>query len=158
MITINIIAVGSLKEDYFVKAVKEYEKRLSAFVKLNIIEIKESLLSQNPYEQEILKGKQEEAILIREKMKGFSICLEIGGKEFSSESFAQKLNELTVRGVSEISFIIGGSYGLDATLSKSASMQLSFSHFTFPHQLMRVILLEQIYRATCINHNKIYHK
>lgn len=158
MITIHIIAVGNLKENYFVEASREYEKRLSGFVKLDIIEVKESLLKGNASEKEILKAKQEEASRIKEQAKGFLISLEIKGKMYESEAFAKKIEELTVQGVSEISFIIGGSNGLDAAFSNECNMKLSFSKFTFPHQLMRVILLEQIYRAICINHNKTYHK
>lgn len=158
MITINIVCVGNLKEDYFVKAVKEYEKRLGAFAKVNIIEVKESLLKQNASFEEIKKAKKEEALLLSQKIKGYTICLEIGGKTYSSEGFSKKISELTVNGVSEITFIIGGSNGLDEGFSKKADLQLSFSEFTFPHQLMRVILLEQIYRAMCILNNKTYHK
>jgi 23S rRNA (pseudouridine1915-N3)-methyltransferase len=158
MMNVNIIAVGNLKENYFVKACAEYSKRLSAFVKLNIIEIKESLLKQNAKVAEIEKAKKEEAEQIIKKAKGFLIALEVEGKSLTSEQLAQKINTLNISGVSEISFIIGGSNGLDKAFSDSCDMKLSFSTFTFPHQLMRVILLEQIYRAMCINNNKIYHK
>jgi 23S rRNA (pseudouridine1915-N3)-methyltransferase len=158
MINIQVVCVGNLKEDYFVKATKEYEKRLGAFVKLNIVEVKESPLPQNASVEQIKKAKQEEAALLSQKAKGFTICLEIGGKTFTSEAFSKKINELAVSGTSDITFFIGGSNGLDDNFSKSANLQLSFSEFTFPHQLMRVILLEQIYRAICIINNKTYHK
>ena len=158
MMNVNIIAVGSLKEDYFVKACKEYQKRLGAFIKLNIVEVKESFLKQNASVLEIEKSKKEEAEQILKRAKGFLIALEVKGKNLTSEEFAQKINELNVQGTSEISFIIGGSNGLDKEFSDSCNMKLSFSIFTFPHQLMRVVLLEQIYRAMCINNNKTYHK
>ena len=158
MMSINIIAVGGLKEDYFVKACKEYQKRLQTFVKLNIIEVKESPLKQNASPAEIKKCKKEESEQIKQRAKGFLIALEVKGKTLTSEDLAQKINELNVNGISEISFIIGGSNGLDKEFSDSCNMKLSFSSFTFPHQLMRVILLEQIYRAICINNNKTYHK
>jgi len=158
MITINIVSVGSLKENYLVSACKEYEKRMQPFVKLFMIEVKESMLEQNASEQEIIRAKEKEAEMIKPKIKGFSICLEIEGQTFSSEDFAKKIETLTTSGVSEFTFIIGGSNGLDKSLSNSCNMKLSFSKFTFPHQLMRVILLEQIYRAMCIINNKTYHK
>jgi 23S rRNA (pseudouridine1915-N3)-methyltransferase len=158
MISINIVCVGNLKEDYFVKAVKEYQKRLGAFVKLNIVEVKESFLPNNATIEQIKKAKQEEAKHLLQKAKGYTIALEIDGKTFSSEAFSQKFNQLTVEGNSEFTFFIGGSNGLDDELSRNANLQLSFSQFTFPHQLMRVILLEQIYRAMCILNNKTYHK
>lgn len=158
MMSVNIICVGTLKEDYWVEACREYEKRLSSFVKINLIEVKESLLKHNASVAEIKKAKFEEAQLINSKIKGFVIVLEVKGINLTSEAFANKISELNVNGISEISFVIGGSNGLDKEFSKSANMQLSFSHFTFPHQLMRVILLEQIYRAMCIKNNKTYHK
>ena len=158
MITFNLISVGSLKEKYWTDATKEYVKRLSAFAKINLIEIKESPLNNNASEAEIEKAKQIEAISLRTNAKGFKIALEVKGKSFSSEEFANKINDLAIKGVSEISFIIGGSNGLDKEFSKECNMQLSFSGFTFQNQIKKVNLLEQIYRAMCINNNKTYHK
>ena len=158
MITINIVSVGSLKENYLVSACKEYEKRLKPFVKLFTTEIKESALEQNASEQQINKAKEKEAEMIKPKIKGFSICLAIEGQAFSSEEFSKKIEDLTTSGISEFTFIIGGSNGLDKNLVSSCNMQLSFSKFTFPHQLMKIILLEQIYRVMCIINNKTYHK
>lgn len=158
MIKINLICVGNLKEKYWRDAESEYKKRLGGFSKFNIIEIKESLLQKGASPAEVLNAKKQEADKIKIKAKGFLVALEVKGKNFTSEEFAKKIKQLTVKGVSEISFIIGGSNGLDKEFSNLCNMKLSFSSFTFPHQLMRVILLEQIYRAFCIINNKTYHK
>jgi|AntRauTorckE6833_2_1112554.scaffolds.fasta_scaffold28316_3 23S rRNA (pseudouridine1915-N3)-methyltransferase len=158
MITINIITVGSLKEKYWVQACNEYKKRLSSFAKVNFIEVKESYLHKNASQTEVLQAKKQEALDIRKKAKGFTISLEVKGKTLTSKQFANKLKQLPIQGVSEFSFIIGGSNGLDKEFSNSCNMQISFSSFTYAHQLMKVILLEQIYRAMCINNNKTYHK
>ena len=156
MITINVVCVGNLKEKFWKDAIQEYSKRISAFAKINVIEVKEAVYGTA--ESEILKAKQEEAKRLEKFKSAFNIALEVNGESFSSEAFADKLNCLMLQGVSSISFFIGGSFGLDATFSKSLNMQLSFSSFTYPHQLMRVILLEQIYRCFTIIAGKTYHK
>ncbi|MDD4689156.1 MAG: 23S rRNA (pseudouridine(1915)-N(3))-methyltransferase RlmH [Eubacteriales bacterium] len=141
---VNIVAVGKVKEKFMQDAIDEYKKRLSRFCKLNIIEIKDYPDDKSPIEKE--------AALILPHLKGIIIPLCIEGKELSSEEFAKLiLNQ------SEITFVIGGSNGLDNTI-KSKGTPLSFSPMTFPHQLMRVILTEQIYRAFKINNQESYHK
>lgn len=150
MIKINIIAVGDLKEKYLVEATAEYTKRLKRFCELNIIEVSES---KKP------DPRPEEGRVIKEKLKGgFTIALDIKGAELSSEELSAKLSGLMTSGHSTLNFIIGGSQGLDKELLKSCDFRLSFSKLTFPHQLMRVILLEQIYRAFTIQNNITYHK
>lgn len=156
--TINILCVGGLKEKYWQDACAEYLKRIKPFAKVNIVEIKESLLPQNASSGQIMAAKLEEASRLRQKAKGFLITLEVLGQNLSSEQFAAKIDALATSGHSEISFIIGGSNGLDKQFSDECDIKLSFSAFTFAHQLMRVILIEQIYRAMCINTGKIYHK
>lgn len=158
MITINLICVGNLKETYFKDAVKEYSKRLSAFCKFNIIELKEINFS-NPTKSEIEKIKTEEGKFIRSKLKkSNNILLSINAKEFSSEELANFIKQKQVDGISELNFVIGGSYGVSGEVEKSCDEKISFSKLTFPHQLMRVIFCEQIYRAFTILNNKGYHK
>lgn len=156
MITVNIVCVGNLKEKYWKDAIEEYKKRISPYARLNIVEVKESLYGTSP--KDILIAKSEEAENIKKHLAGYVIALEIGGKSFSSEEFAQSFQTLLNQGNSTITFLIGGSYGIDKDLSDSANMKLSFSKFTFPHQLMRVVLVEQIYRAFTILNGKTYHK
>lgn len=156
MITINVVCVGNLKEKFWQDATREYEKRISAFAKINVVEVKESEYGTS--EKDILCAKQQEAKRLESHKKGFSIALEVNGKSFDSESFAGYIQDLANRGVSQITFFVGGSFGLDSDFSKQTNQQLSFSKFTFPHQMMRVILLEQIYRAFTILNNKTYHK
>jgi 23S rRNA (pseudouridine1915-N3)-methyltransferase len=156
MIGINIVCVGNLKEKYWVDAIKEYEKRLGAFAKVNIVEVKESEYGTS--EKEILDAKKSEAERLSKHKKGYCVALEIGGKNFDSEQFASHIESLATTGNSTISFFIGGSFGLDKNFSDDCNEKLSFSKFTFPHQLMRVILLEQIYRAFTIINGKTYHK
>ena len=157
---INIICIGKLKEKYWTAAIAEYSKRLSRFCDLNIIELKESPLRGNPSaaDEEEVKVKEGEAILAKIKPGDHVITLEIGGKSLSSEQLATKMADLALRGNSTIDFIIGGSLGLSQDVSRRADFKLSFSAMTFPHQMMRVILLEQIYRAYKINNNEAYHK
>lgn len=156
MITVNIVCVGNLKEKYWKDAIEEYKKRISPYARLNIVEVKESLYGTSP--KDILIAKSEEAENIKKYLAGYVIALEISGKSFSSEEFAQSFQTLLNQGNSTITFLIGGSYGIDKDLSDSVNMKLSFSKFTFPHQLMRVVLVEQIYRAFTILNGKTYHK
>lgn len=157
MINIRIVCVGNIKEKFYTDAVKEYEKRLSSFCKLEIIELKEyKLLKENA--EEISKAKEFEAKEILPQLKGYTVALEIKGKNYSSTEFANFIQNKSIEGNSKITFIIGGSHGLDASVSSLCKEKLSFSAFTFPHQLMRVILLEQVYRAFTILTNKSYHK
>lgn len=152
---VNIVCVGSLKEKYWVDAIKEYSKRLSAFCEFNIIEVKESKCEKDG---EIQQSKKQEAKSLEKYKKGYCIALEINGKNLSSEEFASFNKNLIVNGVSTISFFIGGSNGLDKEFSDGLDYKISFGKFTYPHQLMRVILAEQIYRSFMINSNRSYHK
>lgn len=156
MITINILCVGSLKEKYWQDAVAEYKKRISAFAKINVVEVKESDYGSS--QKDILFAKEQEAKRLEPHKKGHCIALEVDGKSFDSEGFAEHIKQLVNSGVSCITFCIGGSFGLDKKFSDSADQKMSFSKFTFPHQMMRIILLEQIYRAFTILNNKTYHK
>lgn len=156
MISINIVCVGNLKEKFWSQATEEYKKRLSLFAKLNIIEVKESDYGSSA--KEILLAKKQEAERLEKYKKGYCIALEIKGEKFDSEQFALNIKNIADKGNSTISYFIGGSYGLDAEFSNSLNQKISFSNLTFPHQLMRVIVMEQIYRAFTILNNKTYHK
>lgn len=157
---ITVIAIGKLKEKYWTDAVKEYSKRLGGYCNLNIIELKESLLRANPSaaDEEAVKVAEGNDILSRIKPTDFVITLEIKGKGLSSEQLADKIEDLAINGKSSIVFVIGGSLGLSAEVSKRSNFKLSFSAMTFPHQMMRVILLEQVYRAFKIIRHEAYHK
>jgi len=157
---INIIAVGKIKEELLKKACAEYEKRLSRFAKLNIIEIPDEPMSDRPSESEreqVLK-KEGAKILSAIKKTDVLITLCVEGKQMKSEDFASFIDNACVSGASDFTFVIGGSLGLLDDIKNLSRLKLSFSPMTFPHQLMRVILLEQIYRACKINHNESYHK
>lgn len=149
---IKIIAVGKIKEDFYTKAIEEYVKRLSGYTKLTIVQVPDEKCDE--------KTKDKEAINILKNIKDseYVITLEIKGKKMSSEQLADFISTLETHGKSEITFIIGGSLGLSEEVSKRADFKLSFSDMTFPHQLMRVILLEQIYRSFKIIKNEPYHK
>ena len=150
---IKIITVGSIKEKYLKEAIEEYQKRLSKYTNLEIIEVKDEGLT------ELEKAKKLEAEKIEKNIseKDYIITLEIEGKEYTSPEFAEELRKIQTEN-SNITFIIGGSYGLADSIKEKAKKHLSFSKMTFPHQLFRVILLEQIYRAYKINNNESYHK
>ena len=157
---ITVICLGKLKEKYLKDAVDEYTKRLSAYGKVDIVELNPVRLSDNPSAQEIDNALQKEAEEIKKKIPNnsytFALCIE--GKPKSSESFAQTIKTAAIGGKSSITFIIGSSFGLSESVKALADNRLSFSPMTFPHQLMRVMLLEQIYRAFQINNNGKYHK
>ena len=157
---IKIIAVGKLKEKYWTDAVQEYMKRLGAYSDPEIIEIKEAKLTGTGVASEEQVKVEEGRSIINAlgSSNPFVITLEIKGRKFSSEELADKINALTVEGKSEIVFIIGGSLGLSKEVSDRANLKLSFSDMTFPHQMMRVILLEQIYRSFKIIRGETYHK
>ncbi len=159
MLTINLIYIGKLKERYWQEACGEYQKRLKAFCKLQMIELPEYKLPSAPSDSQIAKCIEEEGKeSISRTKSGYRIAMCIEGKPVASEQLARKISELSLSGVSEISFVIGGSYGLSQEVKKQADWKLSMSPMTFPHQLARVMLLEQIYRAFQINHNGKYHK
>ncbi len=157
---ITVICVGKIKENYFREAVMEYVKRLGKYCKLDIIEVEDEKTpdkaSQGFLDQ--IKEKEAKRILKYIKEDAHVITLEIGGRKFDSEGFAGYLEKLGIQGNSHIQFVIGGSLGLHASVSSRADLGLSFSDMTFPHQLMRVILLEQIYRGYRINSGEPYHK
>lgn len=157
MMTINLICVGSIKEKYFTDAINEYKKRLSSFCKFNIIELKEINFSKVS-NSEIEKIKELEGKEIISNLKKNNILLSLKGKEYSSEELANFISNKQTNGLSELTFVIGGSYGVSGEVEKEIQEKISFSKLTFPHQLMRVIFLEQIYRAFTILNNKSYHK
>ena len=150
---IKIITVGSIKEKYLKEAINEYLKRLKKYTSIELIEVKDEGLVEE--QKSILL----EANKIKKHLnaKDYIITLEIEGKEYSSLAFAQKINQIQMEN-SNIVFIIGGSYGLSSEIKELSKMHLSFSKMTFPHQLFRVLLLEQIYRAFKILNNESYHK
>lgn len=157
---ITVIAVGKIKEKYLKDAIAEYSKRLSKYCKLEIIEVADEKTPDNASEviEKAIRAKEAERILKHVKDDAFVITLEINGKQLSSEELADKIEKLGVEGTSHIIFIIGGSIGLGQEVLQNSNYALSFSKMTFPHQLMRVILLEQIYRSYRIVNGEPYHK
>jgi 23S rRNA (pseudouridine1915-N3)-methyltransferase len=157
---ITVICIGKLKEKYWTAAIDEYSKRLKGYCSLDIIELKEARLPDKagPAEELAVKEAEGEEILKKIKDNQYVITLEVKGKMLSSEKLAEKIETLAIDGQSNVVFVIGGSLGLSAAVSKPANFKLSFSEMTFPHQMMRVILLEQVYRAFKINRNEAYHK
>ena len=157
---IKIIAVGKIKENYLSDAISEYSKRLSAYTKLQLIQVADEKCPENAPDAVLLQIKEKEGKRILENVadKDYLITLEINGRKLSSESFAEQMENLRITGHSDIAFAIGGSIGLSAAVSQRSDFKLSFSDMTFPHQLMRVILLEQIYRSFKIARNEPYHK
>jgi len=150
---IRIICVGKVKESYFRDAIDEYKKRLSKYTDIEIIEVPDDGIS----DIKILIKKESEKIIKYINPKDYIVTAEIEGKELTSPELAQKINSIFNTN-SNITFIIGGSYGLSDEIKKLSNFKLSFSKLTFPHQLFRVIILEQIYRAFKINNNESYHK
>lgn len=157
---ITIIAVGELKEKYLVAGVKEYLKRLSSYAKVKIIEIRDEKAPDNasPAQEEAVKDTEGRKILSKIKDDAHVIALAISGQMLSSEGLATYLDKLMLHGQSHVTFLIGGSLGLSQDVLARADFQLSFSPMTFPHQLMRLILLEQIYRSFKIIRGETYHK
>lgn len=157
---ITVIAVGKIKEKFYRDAVAEYVKRLSRYCKLDIIQVEDEKTPDKAGAalEENIRKKEAERILKHVREEACVITLEIRGKEYDSEGFAAGLEKLATQGVSHIQFIIGGSLGLHEEVSKKADRMVSFSKMTFPHQLMRVILLEQIYRGYRIINGEPYHK
>ena len=157
---ITLLTVGKIKEKYLKDAIAEYSKRLSKYCKLEIIEVADEKTPDNASEvvENVIRDKEGERLLKYVKDDAFVITLEIKGKMMTSEELAEKIDTLGIRGVSHIMFIIGGSIGLWEDVIKRSDFALSFSKMTFPHQLMRVILLEQIYRSYRIISGEPYHK
>ena len=157
---VTLICVGKLKEKFYAQATAEYAKRLSRFCKLEIVELPESRLSDSPSPAEISQALTAEAALIEAKLpKGSAlVAMRIEGEELSSPQLAEKMRQFAVSGVSNLTFLIGGSVGLFPAIKAQADFRLSMSPMTFPHHLARVMLLEQIYRAYQINAGTKYHK
>ena len=160
MININLIVLGKIKENYFKDAINEYKKMLKSYADLSIFEIMDEPCPENLSEKDMEKVKNVEGEKILSKIKdgAYVIALAIEGKSLDSVAFADKLNKLMIDGYSNITFVIGGSLGLSDEVLERADYKLSFSKMTFPHKLMRVILMEQIYRAFRIINNHPYHK
>lgn len=157
---ISIVCVGKIKEKYLKLGIGEFSKRLSKYCKLEVIELDDEKAPENLSDKEMLmiKDKEGKKILSKIKDNAHVIALAIDGKSLSSEELANTIDNLGVRGTSHIVFVIGGSLGLSDEVLIRANYKLSFSKMTFPHQLMRLILLEQIYRAYRINNSEPYHK
>ena len=160
MLNITIIALGKLKEQYLREASAEYQKRLSASCKLNIVELTPEKLSDNPSQKEIENALNTESKKIIEKIpkgaKVYSMCIE--GKQRTSEELSRELDSIALEGVSNIVFVIGSSFGLSEEVKKLSHYRLSMSKMTFPHQIARIMLLEQIYRSLQISAGTKYHK
>ena len=157
---ITLITVGKIKEKYLKDAIAEYSKRLSRYCKLEIVEVADEKTPDNASDtvEDAIRDKEGERILKYIKEDAYVTTLEIAGKMLTSEEMAEKIEKLGVQGTSHIIFIIGGSIGLGREILKRSDYALSFSKMTFPHQLMRVILLEQIYRSYRIMNHEPYHK
>ena len=157
---ITIITVGKIKEKYLKDAIAEYSKRLTKYCKLDIVEVADEKTPDNASEvvEEAIRDKEAERILKHIKDDMYVITLEIGGKMLTSEELSAKIERLGIQGKSDVAFVIGGSIGLGKEVLKRSDYALSFSKMTFPHQLMRVILLEQIYRSYRIMKGEPYHK
>lgn len=160
MININLIVLGKIKESYFKDAINEYKKMLKSYADLSIFEIMDEPCPENLSQKDMEKVKNTEGEKILSKIKddAYVIALAIEGKSLDSLAFADKINNLMIDGHSNITFVIGGSLGLSDEVLQRANYKLSFSKMTFPHKLMRVILMEQIYRAFRIINNHPYHK
>lgn len=159
-VNITIVTVGKLKEKYLIQGINEYLKRLTAYAKVEVIELPDEKAPENLSETEMIQVKQKEGERILSKLSDDThvVALAIEGKMKSSEQLATGLENLATYGKSKIAFVIGGSLGLSKDVMKRANDTLSFSKMTFPHQLMRLILVEQIYRAFRIIRNEPYHK
>lgn len=157
---ITIVTVGKIKEKYLKDAIAEYTKRLSKYCKLEIVEVADEKTPDNASEtvEDMIRSKEAERIMKHIKDDAYVITLEIQGKQLTSEELADKIDTLGIQGTSHIAFVIGGSIGLGQEVLKRSNYALSFSKMTFPHQLMRVILLEQVYRSYRIINGEPYHK
>ena len=157
---ITIITVGKIKEKYLKDAIAEYSKRLTKYCKLDIMEVADEKTPDNASEvvEEAIRDKEAERIMKHVKDDMYVVTLEIGGKMLTSEELSAKIERLGIQGKSDVAFVIGGSIGLGKEVLKRSNYALSFSKMTFPHQLMRVILLEQIYRSYRIMKGEPYHK
>lgn len=157
---IKIIAVGKLKEKYLVQGIKEYMKRLGGYTKIELIEVADEKAPENlsAAQMQQVKDKEGERILAKIKEQDYVFALAIEGENPTSEAFAKQMAQLMVQGKSNFVFVIGGSLGLSTAVMKRSNAAISFGKMTYPHQLMRLILVEQIYRVFRINHGEPYHK
>ena len=159
MLNINIVCVGKIKETYLKDAISEYSKRLSRFCNLNIIELSDEKLPDKLNNSIITEIKNKECNKMIQALKkdSYIICLDLKGKEFSSEEFSKKIENIALNFNSTITFVIGGTLGLNEEILSLANEKICFSKMTFPHQLIRVFLLEQLFRAFKISNNETYH-
>ena len=157
---ITILCVGKIRERFYREAAAEYQKRLSRYCKTEVVEVADEMTPDGaaPALEEQIRKKEGQRLLARIKPDAWVVTLEIAGRRMDSPAFAHMLEKAALEGKSHIQFVIGGSLGLDSAVSRRADMKLSFSDLTFPHQLMRVILLEQIYRGYRIINGQPYHK
>lgn len=157
---IKIVCVGKLKEKYLDDGIKEYLKRISAYSDIEVIEVADERIPENPSlaEETIVKSKEGRRILDKVKQDDYMILLDVQGKELDSIQFAERIEDCMINGKSTIDFVIGGSLGHGEDVLTRANARISFSQMTFPHQLMRLILVEQIYRAFKIIRHETYHK
>lgn len=159
MLTINIICIGKIKEKFFKDAIDEYSKRLSKYCKLNILELPDEKIPDkiNSSIETEIKSKECENIIKHIKKDSYIICLDLKGKEFSSEELSKEIENISMQS-SQITFIIGGSLGLTEKILNLANKKICFSKMTFPHQLIRIFLLEQLFRSFKISNGETYHK
>ena len=155
---ITVACVGKIKEKFYSQAIDEYLKRLSAYANVEIFQVEDEKAPENlsPAQEKQIKDREAQKLL--KGLKGYVIVLDIGGKMLDSVQLSEFIEDTMTRGASHLTFVIGGSLGLGEEILKRADYKLSFSKMTFPHQLMRVILLEQLYRSQRISHNQPYHK
>lgn len=160
MLSVNIICIGKLKEKYWVDAIKEYSKRLSLFCKFSVIELSECKVNSDPNEKQIQHILQEEGSAILQKIKptDYTVAMCIEGKVISSPELSKLVDNVQLDGKSTLNFVIGGSWGLSEEVKQRADFKLSMGKMTFPHQMARVMLTEQIYRSFQISSNGKYHK
>lgn len=155
---LNFIAMGRLKKGWYYDACADYIKRLGAYANVTVREPEPAALPKDPSAAQIKQALEKEASIIRGHISGYSVAMCVEGRQLSSEGLAEKLEELGSRGISTVSFIIGSSHGLSESLKAECSFKLSMSEMTFPHELARVMLFEQVYRAYSIINNSKYHK
>ncbi len=160
MLSVTLIAVGKIKEKYLREALDEYAKRLSAYCKFEVVEVKDEKTPDSPSarEKQLVLEREGERISAKIPQGASVVTLCVEGKQMTSERFAELISGYSIRGISKIAFIIGGSFGLDEKIKALSDVRLSFSEMTFPHMLMRVILAEQLYRGFTITEGKTYHK
>ncbi len=160
MVSVTLIAVGKIKEKYLREALDEYAKRLSAYCKFEVVEVKDEKTPDSPStrEKQLVLEKEGERISAKIPQGAAVVSLCVEGKQMTSKRFAELISGYSIRGISKIAFIIGGSFGLDEKIKALSDVRLSFSEMTFPHMLMRVILAEQLYRGFTITEGKTYHK